>query len=167
MPEGLNDRRNLTSRHRLRGFDYQNPGYYFVTFCTHDRQNLFGEIIGGIMKHSPAGDFVCNTIGSLSDSFPNVLIDCFVVMPNHVHILIYLPLDGSEASAADIVRKVKGVCVSQYKQGVMESEWPRYDGRLWQRGFNDQIVRNDRHLDELRRYIFENPIKWEMDEMYQ
>lgn len=166
MPRGLNNRRNLTSRHRLRGFDYRNPGFYFVTFCSHNRQHVFGEVVDGTLFHSQAGTMVVNAVAKVPDWFPNVLLDCSVVMPNHVHFLVYLPLDGSEATISDIVRKLKGKCVAEYRQGVMDLAWPKYEKHLWQQGFNDQIVRNDRHLDEVRRYIGENPTRWELDELY-
>lgn len=162
----FNDRRNLTSRHRLRGFDYRNPGYYFVTICVNHRKQLLGYMSGGEVHRTPAGGMVADVINSVPDEFPGVELDCFVIMPNHIHVLFYLLLDDSDASLSDVVRWVKGVSTNRYGHGVKAYGWPLYDRKFWQESFNDQIVRNDRHLAEARRYIEENPVKWELDELH-
>src|SRR5690554_2116289 len=96
IPKGLNDRRHFTSRHRLRGFDYSNPGYYFVTICINNRINLLGRANGDEVLCSDVGLMVTDLLDSVPMEFPGVEIDCFVVMPNHIHAILYLPLDGSQ-----------------------------------------------------------------------
>ncbi len=75
---------------RLKGYDYTQPGAYFITICTHGRECLFGEIIDGEMHLNEAGPIVVQTWWDLPNHVPNVQLDAFVVMPNHVHGIIII-----------------------------------------------------------------------------
>jgi len=75
---------------RLKGCDYTQPGAYFITICTHGRECLFGEIIDGEMHLNEAGQIVVQTWQDLPNHVPNVQLDAFVVMPNHVHGIIII-----------------------------------------------------------------------------
>jgi putative transposase len=75
---------------RLKGYDYTQPGAYFITICTHGRECLFGEIIDGEMHLNEAGQIVVQTWQDLPNHVPNVQLDAFVVMPNHVHGIIII-----------------------------------------------------------------------------
>jgi len=70
--------------------DYSLPGAYFVTICVGDRRVAFGEITDDGMHLSPAGNLVHRALPALEDRFATILLDCFVVMPNHVHAVIVL-----------------------------------------------------------------------------
>lgn len=157
---------NLTRRHRLSGFDYSTPGYYFVTVCTHQRQPLFGQILKGSHKLSAAGTVVMEVVSELPQTFTGVVVESFIVMPNHLHLLIYLDIDTKTGSITDVVRWIKGVTTSRYGKGVKSNLWPAYQGHFWQKGFNDQIIRNENHLYQVQTYIENNPLKWELDELY-
>ena len=79
---------------RLKGYDYSQPGAYFVTICTKDRLCLFGEVIEGRVKLNDSGQMVGRWWDELSNKFPSVAIDDYVVMPNHFHgILIIVGAD--------------------------------------------------------------------------
>jgi len=82
----LHHRRSI----RLRGFDYSEPGHYFVTVCTRDRLPLFGEILGGEMRLNDAGQMVTDVWQELPQRHAGVTVDAFVVMPNHVHGIVVL-----------------------------------------------------------------------------
>jgi REP element-mobilizing transposase RayT len=75
---------------RLKGYDYTQPGAYFITICTHGRECLFGEIIDGEMHLNEAGQIVVQTWQDLPNHVPNVQLDAFVIMPNHVHGIIII-----------------------------------------------------------------------------
>ncbi|HOJ05465.1 MAG TPA: hypothetical protein PK916_15810 [Bacteroidota bacterium] len=73
---------------RLQGYDYSQPGAYFVTICNQSRQHLFGEIIDGAMHHNPAGAMVERWYRELENKFTDIVCDAFVCMPNHVHFVV-------------------------------------------------------------------------------
>jgi REP element-mobilizing transposase RayT len=75
---------------RLRGYDYANDGCYFVTICTYQRECLLGEVVTGKMVPSPAGEAVRSVWAGLPERFPHVVLDEFVVMPNHFHAILFL-----------------------------------------------------------------------------
>ncbi len=75
---------------RAPGFDYRDPGTYFVTICTQHREHLFGEIRHGVMGLSAMGQIVKECIKQIPRHFPGITIDTYVVMPNHVHILVHI-----------------------------------------------------------------------------
>jgi putative transposase len=75
---------------RLPGYDYAQPGVYFVTICTHDRECVLGEVVGGSASFSPFGEVADECWRDLPSHFPGLLLDRFAVMPNHVHGIIVL-----------------------------------------------------------------------------
>lgn len=143
---------NQTRHHRLVGHDYSAPGFYFITFGTRNNLELLGTSAENQVKLAAIGDAVSDLILKLPEVFPNIVIDCYVVMPNHIHILIYLPLENTH-SVSEIVRSVKGPSTAIHRE-------LGGNGPLWHKGFHDEIIRNDKHLEETRRYIAENPTRW-------
>ena len=75
---------------RLPGYDYRTPGAYFITICSWQRECLFGEVIDDTMQLSPYGKIVFFNWSILPKRYPNVELDNFIVMPNHVHGIIVL-----------------------------------------------------------------------------
>ena len=156
-------------RVRAEGFDYAQPGWYFVTICTQDRQCLLGSISSGVVDLSPAGRMVYDELQHLPERFISVGLDAFVVMPNHVHGIIILKPDDngrSPVSLSDVVSAYKRITTNTYVRKVRGDGWPPFPGRLWQRSFHDRIVRSDRHVDRLRDYIEANPFLWTKDTYY-
>jgi hypothetical protein len=76
---------------RLTGYDYRRPGAYFVTLCVHDRACVFGEVVDGVLRPSPVGRLAYACWAAIPDHHPDVVLDAFVVMPNHVHGIIIIP----------------------------------------------------------------------------
>ena len=76
---------------RLKGFNYSLEGNYFITIITHDRMNLFGEIEDGEMKLNSGGSIIVEALADLSKHFCDVVISHYVIMPNHIHFILYLP----------------------------------------------------------------------------
>lgn len=85
---------------RLKGYDYAQPGVYFITICTHNMVHRFGRIINGQMKLNHFGEIVLHQWNTLTDRYPNIKLDSFVVMPNHIHGVIQIvPVGASLADA--------------------------------------------------------------------
>jgi len=75
---------------RLKGYDYSTSGFYFITICTKNRVNYFGEIYHNKLIKKPAAKIVKNIWFNLSKHYPNCLLDVFVIMPNHIHGIIFI-----------------------------------------------------------------------------
>jgi len=152
---------------RLVGYDYSQPGSYFVTLCAQGRSCRFGEIIEGSMILNDAGWMVDQAWKALVD-IPGVEPDEHIVMPNHVHgILVLADTEGGNQSLQRnipaLIGRFKSVTTVRYTEGVRIKGWPGFDGRLWQRGYHDRIIRTDIHMARVREYIRNNPMQWELD----
>ena len=185
---GIRGRRSI----RLKGYDYSQPGAYFVTIVTQDRLCLFGDVVGGTVRLNDAGRLAQAAWERLPCRFPGIDLDAFVVMPNHIHGIIAIngrvgappagapdpagtvgaPLVGALPSRAptrgaptvgDVVGAYKSVTTVEYTRGVRALDWPPFRRRLWQRNYYERIVRDDAFLDRVRRYILDNPAQWGSD----
>lgn len=169
-PDRRTTRPGTTRRVRMLGHHYTSPGYYFVTICTHDRNQYFGTIRNGEIKLSAAGAMVSNTIAEFAVQFQTVSINSFVVMPNHVHVLIGLAVrisdEASIENLSDVVHWIKSTTHQRYRVGVRSHRWPSFNHKVWQERFHDHIVRKDDELEMLRTYIDTNVEMWEKDRFH-
>jgi REP element-mobilizing transposase RayT len=157
-----NNRRRRNSL-RYPGYDYAQSGAVFVTLCTHNRQILFGAVEEGLMIHSPTGFVAIERWQAIPTRFPAVGIDAFVVMPDHLHGILFTgttQVDATRTTAGDVIRWFKSSVHAAYVEGVRGAHWPPYEGRVWQRNFHDEIIRGEPHLERLQRYIEGNPGRW-------
>ena len=166
----LSQRRSL----RLQGYDYAKAGAYFVTVVTQDRLCLFGEIVDGGARLNQAGRLVADTWQWLETRYPSVLLDEYVVMPNHVHGLLVIAGEGGDAGDSRIAptgeggagRKDLGSLIGAFKTvaakriNVARGAPGR---RLWQRNFYDRVVRSEEDMNHIRSYIRDNPLRWDLD----
>lgn len=147
---------------RLKNYDYSAVGYYFVTICIQNRVRLFGEINENMVLNA-AGRMIKKIWNELPIYYP-VQIDEFVVMPDHIHGIIKLSVGaGPRArpiSLPDIVQRFKSLTTTQYKHHVITKGWLPFNGRLWQRNYYEHIIRDEIDLNNVRRYIQNNPNKW-------
>jgi REP element-mobilizing transposase RayT len=164
------DHSSYPTRHhpRLSHYDYTTPGFYFVTVCVRRRLPLLGSITDREMHPSAAGMMVHDVWEALPAHYAGVATDSFVVMPNHVHgIVVLQPEDctGSRAalSLPDVLQRFKSLSTTRYQAGVKREDWPRFAGTFWQQSYYERVIRNDKELDEVRRYILDNPARWAMD----
>jgi REP element-mobilizing transposase RayT len=141
---------------RLAGFDYRENGAYFFTIVTKDRASIFGAIRDEAIQLNAAGRAILGVWQRLPDRFPSVGIDEFVVMPDHVHGILFLNHTTTEGmpSLSDVLGAFKSISAREVNAMLARS------GALWQRGFYDRVVRGDRDLDQLRTYVDENPVRW-------
>lgn len=159
---------------RLKGYDYSFPSAYFVSMCTLDRKCLFGEIVDGKMVLNDFGRIVCNEwirTGTIRDKTE---LDEFVVMPNHFHGIVCIIDKGrGTARRAPTVEQfgkpVSGslpTIVRSFKSAVTKriNEMRNTPGiKLWQRNYYERIIRNDNELNQIRKYIINNPAQWAFD----
>jgi len=159
---------------RLKGYDYSQTGYYFVTICTRNREWVFSDVVDGKMKLSRIGQLVQIAWNDLLERFHNLELDEFAVMPNHVHGIIIiveaglaLPNQGAASSAptkdistrlGDVVRAFKSVSAINVNRFLSRLGVP-----LWQRNYYEHIIRNEESLNRVREYIETNPLRWELD----
>ena len=163
---------------RLSGYDYRQAGAYFVTICTQNRECLFGDVNDGRVVLSGPGEMIESVWHGLPERYPGVIVDAFVVMPNHIHGVVTLVGAGASAcpdgsgqpqgvaptlSLPDVVHRLKSLTTARYRREVRESGWQPFAGRLWQRNYYEHVIRDEDDLDRVRRYIAENPLRWDDD----
>jgi putative transposase len=162
------DRKNL----RLENWDYSRSGAYFATVCTKDRKNFLSEISSvGAIHESPAvrltkyGQIVDRYIGELPRRYPEIVVDKYVIMPNHVHILMQIV--GERAIRESPLRALVGTVIGYLKMNASKEMHLAQPGiQVWQRGYYDHVIRNEADYQTIWRYIDDNPAKWEEDKYF-
>ncbi|GIV55247.1 MAG: hypothetical protein KatS3mg040_0015 [Candidatus Kapaibacterium sp.] len=177
---------------RLPGYDYVQAGGYFITICTHDRTNMFGEVVDGEMQVNAVGEVVCEEWFRTAQIRPYVRLydDEFVVMPNHIHGIIWIinddvgatrrvaptrrvahrvgathrvaPTDPPRGPASGSI----GAIVGQFKS-ITTKRINALRGTpgapVWQRNYYEHIIRTEDALQRIRQYIVTNPLRWLLD----
>ena len=151
---------------RLKGYDYSRAGAYFVTMCIYRRECLLGEVVNGEMVLNEYGRVVCEYWEWIPKQYPHVDLDEWTVMPNHMHGIIVM-VDGNgrggSRTAPTTKRKSLGRLVGAFKTVSTKCinqlrQIP--DGPFWQRNYHEHIIRDERSLNNIRRYIRANPRMW-------
>ena len=154
-------------RMRLNGYDYSTPGCYFVTICTHNWNYIFGD--GENL--SECGVIVDEEIKKIPAHYSDIKIDNYVVMPNHVHILLTIGCDALPNNEKTIFNEVLGKSEHQkldkvvglFKAGVTRRIHRRIpDLKIWQKSYYDHIIKNEKDYNETWDYIDANPIRWKI-----
>jgi REP element-mobilizing transposase RayT len=156
---------------RLKGYDYSQSGAYFITICINHGRSFLGHIQEGVMYPSPPGEMVANCWDALPERFPNIELDVFSLMPNHIHGIILIMDTGLNANNNPIVLgnmlgAFKSISTNEYIDGVEERGWEPFHKKFWQRGYWDRIIRNERELQAIRTYIINNPANWDKDQLH-
>ncbi len=144
---------------RLSGYDYSQDGAYFVTICTYQGGHFFGPVVEGQMQLTPIGQVAERCWRAIPDHFPAVELDEFVVMPNHLHGILWLR--RSKAALGTIVGNFKAA-VTRESRRDLDPEL----GRLWHRSYHDHIIRTEQDLMRIRKYIKHNPQRWQEDKFF-
>lgn len=148
---------------RLQNYNYASYGIYFVTICTYEHRNLFWSDTPCVLNG--AGEMLVGWIKELSKEYPCLHTDCYAVMPNHVHLILFLHREG-EASMPEMLDWFKTMTSNDYICGVKAGAYAPFHKRVWQRGYYDHVVRNGMDLDATRDYVMNNPVKWKLDKLY-
>lgn len=151
---------------RLSQYDYSQAVAYFITCCSYQKKCIFGEIIEEPMHHNELGIIVNQTWQNLTNYFSNIILDEFIIMPNHLHAIIFLEQTvGAELAPpmrfinlSRIMQVFKSICTVTINKQLNKNKV-----LVWQRGYYDHIIRNEFSLNKIREYIVNNPLKWSFD----
>jgi hypothetical protein len=153
---------------RLPEYDYSLPGAYFITICTHGQKSLFGEIVDGVMNLNQFGDIVDQVMNTLQIRYPNLEVSPYVIMPNHVHLILNvndvgaiheLPLPNP-ITMVERRKMTLPIVVGYFKMNTAKSInlFRHTPGQpVWQRNFYEHIIRNEQDMQMISEYIIANP----------
>lgn len=170
---------------RLAGYDYSQPGAYFITICVNKRLSLLGDVVGSAIALSELGRLTDRWWRKLSEKFSNIELDQYTIMPNHVHgVILIVGADpcvcpkstdprvcpkstntGEHAGSPlhRVVQWFKTMSTNEYFRAAKQKGMVRFERKLWQRGYYEHIVRNENELNRIREYILYNPLNWALD----
>ena len=142
---------------RLEYYDYSQNGAYFVTICTQDRKPVLGTIVGdGFPVPNQIGEIAEEYIRRISEKYSEVTVDRYVIMPDHIHIL--LRIDGTGNPSPTMGNVVGWYKYQVTKQVNLLRNMP--GEKLFQRSYYDHVIRNQQDYDEIWQYIENKPRKW-------
>ena len=169
---------NLVKRkkNRLQEYDYSEPGAYFITICTKNKEKLLWkgnvdplkfdwELVGGHSVHprglplSKVGIIVEQALQKWNETYDNVYLSSYIIMPNHLHLMVVIQhcAGGCTECPPTISLMVKYFKSSVTKQLGMS---------IWQQSFYDHVIRDHRDYEKISEYIRDNPLHWQDDELY-
>lgn len=148
---------------RLPNFDYSTPGAYFITICTKDRQNLFWLDVGASIARPQLttwGKITADSICDIPKHYHAISVDHYVVMPNHIHLLLQINTDTDgrpmvAPTISRVIQQLKGIVTKQIGQPI------------WQKLYHDHVIRGEKDYLKIWEYIENNPLKWEEDCFYE
>lgn len=151
MKNNLSKRKNI----RLKYYDYSKDGTYFITICTKNRIEILGKIKedANCIELTKEGNIARQYIKEIEKIYKNIIIDEYVIMPNHIHIILII----GNKSEVTISRVIK-----QYKMYVSK----KIEKCIWQKLFYEHIIRNEKEYYAIKEYIRNNIINWRKDEYF-
>ena len=163
----MNNEKELPKRKdiRLKNYDYSSSGGYFLTICTLERRNYFWDNVGATIGRpqdvilSHYGNIVDEAINNISSIYPAIKVDCYVIMPDHIHLLLIV---RSDEYGRPMVAPTMSRVVQQLKGYITK----RIGSSIWQKLFIDHVIRNRMDYEEHVKYIYENPMRWQFDHLY-
>ena len=146
-------------RNRLRNYDYGQNGAYFITICTKDRKQILSKIVGdGFPVPNLPGRIAEEMIEQVMIRYPSVSVDKYVIMPDHIHLLLRIEGTGNPSPTLGNVigwykyQTTKRINQTDATQGL----------QVFQRSYYDHVIRNQQDYDSVWEYIENNPRKWAM-----
>ena len=164
---------------RLPEYDYSSPGAYFLTICTHDRRCILSRITVGALHEAPAvslhvteiGQIVKELIEILPSRYPELAVEHYVIMPNHIHLLLRIDAERALREApllAGESRSLLAKAIGFLKMNSSKQTHQKHPKlELWQRSFYEHVIRNERDYREIWEYIDANPARWAEDRYYE
>lgn len=149
---------------RLKDYDYSQAGFYFVTICTKDKKCLFWKVGAtfGRQFNNPQltqyGKIVDLEVNKINNIYENVELNKYVIMPNHIHLIIILHNVNGRSKTAPTISRI----IQQFKGSISK----QLGFSVWQKSFYDHIIRDEQEYIKICEYIQENPIKWTEDKYY-
>ncbi len=157
-------------RNRLPEYNYSQTGYYFVTICTKDKRRYFGKIKNGKIELNQIGKVAEKYWEDIPKHFSFAEMDEYIIMPNHIHGIIVIDNENTVDNNHGCYLQTRNMellprIISQYKSSVtrqIRKEFGDYSF-AWQKSFYDRIIRNENELYSIRKYIRQNPLKWDLE----
>ena len=155
-------------RTRLEGYDYNTPGYYFITICVEGKKKLLGEIVGTGLPDGPnnqlsfAGQIAEKQLQMMSDYYDDIRLEKYVVMPNHIHLLIQIMGTSEPVARMDVANSKIAKFVGTFKRFCNRE----YGKNIWQNRSHDHVIRGEADYLKIWQYIEENPLRWLNDCFY-
>ena len=163
----MNEKPKERKPNRIPGYNYSLNGVYFITICADNHRCIFSHIVGGGALDAP--QIYLSQIGKKvnkyvlsSENIEGVHIDNFVIMPNHIHLLVNIDSHNGSSKAPTPTNAKIPHLVSTLKRFVNRE----IGYNVFQRSYYDHIIRNKNDYEETSKYIYENPLNWETDEFY-
>jgi len=154
---------------RLPEYDYNTPGAYFLTICTENKKCILSRIVGtGVLDGPkiallPYGKAAEKYILQLNHFYDNLSVESYVIMPNHIHILLRITEEGPSGTP---VPTLQNSAVSRFVSTLKRFCNKDYGKNIWQPRSYDHIIRDQADFDRHLKYIYENPFGWQKDELY-
>ncbi len=177
-------KQDLPKRKQLRWdkCDYSTEGRYFITICTQNRKPLLSRIHSGAIHQSPAprvgadvldgpqkielspfGKIIDRYLHQLDDFYETVKVDQYVIMPNHIHLILFVSQNGPSGTSAPTRQHS---LVSQFVSTLKRFSNKEIGANIWQRSYFDHVIRDGEDYQNHLRYLYENPEKWQEDDLY-
>ena len=153
---------------RLPGYDYNIPGAYFLTICVENRKCILSRVIEADILHSPSiellpyGKIADKYINQLDAFYDDLSVESYVIMPNHIHILLRVLERTSKRSVSTLQNSIVSRFVSTFKRFCNKE----YGKNIWQTRSYDHVIRNQTDFDKHLQYIYENPFGWAKDDLF-
>lgn len=152
---------------RLDHYDYSSPGAYFVTVCTQNRRCLLSRIVGrGLapaeVQYTAYGQIAKDQLWLLEQRFPSLKIDQYVIMPNHIHMILVL----EEAAGVNPRPTITNIVCAYKSLVTRQCKLLQPIDKLFQTSFYEHVIRGREDYNEIAEYIVNNPKKWELDSLY-
>ncbi|MBI1837293.1 MAG: hypothetical protein HYR91_08520 [Flavobacteriia bacterium] len=171
---------------RLKNYDYSKQGLYFITLCIENKQQIFGEIIGGNMILNELGKIAHNEWLNTANVRDNISLHEFIIMPDHFHAILEINYQKGEnkqsigafkspsQTIGSIIRGYKIATTKKIKDFLIE-ESPKIilgknnstgelqfapNSKIWQRNYYESIIRDEKAYQNITNYIKNNPINW-------
>ena len=179
MSDKFRNKYKITST-RLQGYDYSSEGAYFITICTHQHQNYFGDIINGEINLSEIGKIIEEEWFKTEEMRDNVYLGEYCTMPNHIHGIIFMgnpiiPEKNNQIPQTEGYRNLFGgqktgisTIINGFKSACTSQIWNLGDKTFdWQVNYHDHIIRNQKRFTTIENYIRNNSRNWEDDKFYK
>jgi REP element-mobilizing transposase RayT len=165
-----------TSTIRMNHWDYAWPAMYYITICTEDRRCCLSEIKDGQVYLLEMGNIVFEELLKTQQLRPYVVLDDFIIMPNHVHVVIIIKDNDFDTEGRDMARHVSterkfgkppskslSSIIGSFKSAVTNKCHKNNLDFQWQSNYYEHVIRDYEDLGRVREYIAHNPINWEND----
>lgn len=152
---------------RLKNYDYSAAGYYFVTLCVQNKKHLFKiekDNVGNDLCVVPTRQnlIVHKWLKETENKF-NIRFDKYVIMPDHIHLIAIITERHIGRSLQDAMRWFKTMTTNEYIREVKNGNLKPFDKKLWQKSYNDHIIRGEQDYLEVWQYIENNPLKYKLN----